>query len=221
MSKENFLQSSIGKKLVMGITGLFLITFLVVHVGCNSCIFVNDGGVLFNKVAHFMAHNILIRIMEVVLFAGIFIHMIQALILTIHNNKARPVKYAVADGKSNSKWYSRSMGILGSLLLIFFVVHWANFWIPTKISVFKGTEHDTFAHMKEVFANPIFVLIYMVGVVSLCYHLLHGFPSAFQTLGLNHRKYTPLIKKAGAIFSIVVCLLFAAMPITMYLGIIK
>jgi succinate dehydrogenase / fumarate reductase cytochrome b subunit len=221
MSKENFLQSSIGKKLVMGITGLFLITFLIVHVGCNSCIFVNDGGVLFNKVAHFMAHNILIRIMEVVLFAGIFIHMIQALILTLHNNKARPVKYAVTDGKANSKWYSRSMGVLGSLLLIFFVVHWANFWIPTKVAVFTGTEHDTFAHMKEVFANPVFVAIYMVGVISLCYHLLHGFPSAFQTLGLNHRKYTPLIKKIGTIFSIVVCLLFAAMPITMYLGIIK
>jgi succinate dehydrogenase cytochrome b subunit len=221
MSKENFLQSSLGKKLVMGITGLFLITFLIVHVGCNSCIFVNDGGVLFNKVAHFMAHNILIRIMEIVLFAGIFTHMIQALILTLHNNKARPVKYAVTDGKSNSKWYSRSMGILGSLLLIFFVVHWANFWIPTKVAVFTGTEHDTFAHMKEVFANPVFVLIYMVGVISLCYHLLHGFPSAFQTLGLNHRKYTPLIKKIGTIFSIVVCALFAAMPITMYLGIIK
>ena len=221
MSKENFLQSSIGKKLVMGITGLFLITFLIVHVGCNSCIFVNDGGVLFNKVAHFMAHNILIRIMEVVLFAGIFTHMIQALILTLHNNKARPVKYAVTDGKANSKWYSRSMGILGSLLLIFFVVHWANFWIPTKVAVYTGTEHDTFAHMKEVFANPVFVAIYMVGVISLCYHLLHGFPSAFQTLGLNHRKYTPLIKKLGTIFSIVVCALFAAMPITMYLGIIK
>ncbi len=221
MSKENFLQSSIGKKLVMGITGLFLITFLIVHVGCNSCIFVNDGGVLFNKVAHFMAHNILIRIMEIVLFAGIFTHMIQALILTLHNNKARPVKYAVTDGKANSKWYSRSMGVLGSLLLIFFVVHWANFWIPTKVAVYTGTEHDTFAHMKEVFANPVFVVIYMVGVISLCYHLLHGFPSAFQTLGLNHRKYTPLIKKVGTIFSIVVCALFAAMPITMYLGIIK
>lgn len=221
MSKENLLQSSIGKKLVMGITGLFLITFLIVHVGCNSCIFVNDGGKLFNAVAHFMSHNILIRIMEVVLFAGIFLHMIQALILTLKNNKARPVKYAVTNGNSNSKWYSRSMGVLGSLLLIFFVVHWANFWIPTKVAVFKGEEHDTFASMKAVFSKEYFVAIYLVGVISLCYHLLHGFPSAFQTLGLNHRKYTPLIKLAGAVFSVVVCLLFAAMPITMYLGIIK
>jgi succinate dehydrogenase / fumarate reductase cytochrome b subunit len=221
MSKENFLQSSLGKKLVMGITGLFLITFLVVHVGCNACIFANDGGVLFNQVAHFMAHNFFIRVMEIVLFAGIFTHMIQALLLTLKNQKARPIKYAVTNGAANSKWYSRSMGVLGSLLLIFFVVHWANFWVPTKVAVYTGQEHDTFAHMKEVFSKEYFVAIYMVGVISLCYHLLHGFPSAFQTVGLNNKKYTPLLKKAGAIFSITVCLLFAAMPITMYLGIIK
>ena len=221
MSKENFLKASLGKKLIMGITGLFLITFLVVHVGCNACIFVNDGGVLFNEVAHFMSHNFFIRVMEIVLFAGIFTHIIQALILTLHNKKARPIGYAVNNGAANSKWYSRSMGVLGSLLLLFFVVHWANFWIPTKVAVFEGQEHNTFAHMKEVFANPAFVAIYMVGVISLCYHLLHGFPSAFQTLGLNNKKYTPMIKTAGAIFSIVVRTLFAAMPITMYLGIIK
>ncbi|HXB42010.1 MAG TPA: succinate dehydrogenase cytochrome b subunit [Bacteroidia bacterium] len=221
MSKENLLQSSIGKKLVMGITGMFLITFLIVHVGCNSCIFINDGGVLFNKVAHFMAHNILIRIMEVVLFAGIFIHMIQALVLTLKNNKARPVKYSVTNGNANSKWYSRSMGILGSLLLIFFVVHWANFWIPTKVAVFNGEEHDTFANMKAVFSKEYFVAIYLVGVISLCYHLLHGFPSAFQTLGLNHKKYTPVIKKTGTAFSLIVCLLFALMPLSMYFGWIK
>jgi succinate dehydrogenase / fumarate reductase, cytochrome b subunit len=221
MSKENFLQSSIGKKLVMGITGLFLVSFLIVHVTLNSFIFFNDGGVLFNQGAHFMSHNILIRIMEVVLFAGIFLHMIQALIITLKNNKARPIKYAVTNGNSNSKWYSRSMGILGSLLLMFFVVHWANFWVPTKVAVFNGTEHDTFANMKAVFAKEYFVAIYLVGVISLLYHLLHGFPSAFQTLGINHPKYTPMIKKAGAIFSIVVCTLFAAMPIVMYLGIIK
>lgn len=205
----------------MGITGLFLITFLIVHVSINSCIFVNDGGKIFNVAASFMAHNILIRIMEVVLFAGIFAHMIQALILTMQNNKARPVKYAVTNGNANSKWYSRSMGVLGSLLLMFFIVHWSNFWIPTKVAIYNHQEHDTFAHMKEVFANPVFVAIYIVGVISLCYHLLHGFPSAFQTLGLNHKKYTPIIKMVGTIFSIVVCLLFAAMPITMYLGIIK
>ncbi|HTA62857.1 MAG TPA: succinate dehydrogenase cytochrome b subunit [Bacteroidia bacterium] len=221
MSKENILQSSLGRKLVMGITGLFLITFLIVHVGCNACIFANDGGVLFNEVCHFMSHNFFIRVMEIVLFAGIFTHMIQALLLTMKNNKARPVKYAVTNGAANSKWYSRSMGVLGSLLLMFFVIHWAHFWVPTKVAVFTGQEENTFEHMKEIFSKEYVVAIYLLGIISLCYHLLHGFPSAFQTVGLNNKKYTPLLKKAGAIFSITVCMLFAAMPITVYLGIIK
>jgi succinate dehydrogenase / fumarate reductase cytochrome b subunit len=113
------------------------------------------------------------------------------------------------------------MGILGSLLLMFFVIHWANFWVPTKVAVFTGKEENTFEHMKEIFANPVYVAIYLVGIFSLCYHLLHGFPSAFQTVGLSNKKYTPVLRKAGTLFSIVVCTLFAAMPITVYLGIIK
>jgi succinate dehydrogenase / fumarate reductase cytochrome b subunit len=221
MSKEKFLQSSLGKKFLMGITGLFLISFLVVHVSINSCIFVNDGGVLFNEAAHFMAHNIVIRIMEVGLFVGLLLHVVQALVLTLKNNKARPVKYAVQNGGANSKWYSRSMGILGSLLILFLVVHLGNFWVPTKIAVFSGKEHNTFEGMKAVFSMWYFVVIYLVGVISLSYHLLHGFQSAFQTLGLNHKKYTPLIKKTGIAFSIIVPLAFAAMPIVIHFGIIK
>ncbi len=221
MSKENFLSSSIGKKLIMGGTGLFLISFLVVHASINACIFANDGGELFNTAAGFMAHNIVIRIMEIGLFAGLILHIVQALVLTLANNKARPVKYAVQNGGANSSWYSRSMGILGSLLLLFLVVHLANFWVPTKVAVFNHEEHNTFAGLKEVFANPMFVAIYLVGVISLAYHLLHGFQSAFQTMGLNHKKYTPMIKNLGIAFSIIVPLLFAAMPISMYLGIIK
>lgn len=221
MSKTGFLHSSIGKKLVMGLTGLFLISFLIVHVGINSCIFVNDGGETFNAAAHFMAHNIVIRIMEIGLFGGLLLHIFQSLMLTLENRKARPVGYAKIDGAANSKWYSRSMGILGSLLLIFLVVHLSNFWIDTKIAVFKHQEHNTFEEMKVVFSNWYIVAIYLLGVGSLLFHILHGFPSAFQTLGINHKKYTPLIKKVGVAFAIIVCLLFAAMPITMFLGLIK
>ena len=122
-TSTNFLQSSLGKKLVMGVTGIFLISFLVVHATLNSFIFFNDGGVLFNEGAEFMSHNPVIRIMEIVLFIGIIIHIVQALILTIQNNKARPIKYAINNGGSNSKWYSRSMGLLGTLLLLFLIIH--------------------------------------------------------------------------------------------------
>ena len=218
-----FLKTSIGKKVLMGLTGLFLISFLIVHVSINSTIFLMDGGVTFNAAAEFMAHNPLIRIMEIGLFGGLILHIIQALVLTIANKKARTVAYAKIDGAANSSWYSRSMGILGSLLLIFLVVHLSHFWIDTKIAVFSHQSHDTFAEMKETFSQEHWynVLIYLVGVIALCYHLLHGFQSAFQSLGLNHRNYTPLIKKVGVWYSIVICLLFAAMPIAMFLNIVK
>jgi succinate dehydrogenase / fumarate reductase cytochrome b subunit len=221
MSKKGFLHSSIGKKLIMGLTGLFLISFLVIHVSLNSAIFFNDNGVTFNAGADFMAHNPVIRILEIGLFAGLLLHIFQALMLTLENRKARPIAYAKVDGAANSSWYSRSMGILGSLLLIFLVVHLSHFWIDTKVAVFSHQEHNTYEEMKEVFSHWWVVLIYVLGVGSLLFHILHGFPSAFQTLGINHKKYTPLIKKIGIWFSIIVCLLFAAMPITMFLGIIK
>jgi succinate dehydrogenase / fumarate reductase cytochrome b subunit len=219
--KSGFLSSSIGKKFLMGLTGLFLVSFLVVHVSLNSAIFLNDGGQTFNAGADFMAHNPVIRIIEIGLFAGLILHVFQAFVLTMENKKARPIAYQVVNGSANSSWYSRSMGILGSLLLIFLVVHLGNFWLPTKVAVFSHTEHNTFDEMKLVFSQWYFVVVYLVGVAALLYHLLHGFQSAFQTLGLNHKKYTPFIKKFGIWFSVIVCVLFAAMPITMFFGIIK
>lgn len=221
MSKENFLSSSIGKKVIMSLTGLFLISFLVVHVSINACIFVNDGGELFNKAAYFMSHNIVIRIMEIGLFLGLILHVVQAYILTAKNNAARPVKYAMANGAANSRWYSRSMAILGTLLLMFLIVHLGNFWVPTKKAVFAHEEHNTFESMKAVFSQWYFVALYVLGVISLAYHLLHGFSSAFQTLGINHKKYTPMIKFLGAAFSIIVPLIFALMPVSMFMEWIK
>jgi succinate dehydrogenase / fumarate reductase cytochrome b subunit len=218
---QGFLKTSIGKKIVMGITGLFLTTFLIIHVSINACIYFNDGGKTFNAAADFMSHNPVIRILEIGLLSGLLIHMIQALRLTMENKKARPIAYAKIDGAANSKWYSRSMGVLGSLLLIFFVVHFANFWFPTKVAVFTHHEHNSFESMKVVFDQWYFVAIYLVGVGALCYHLLHGIQSAFQTLGINHKNYTPAIKSFGVWFSIIVSLLFASMPIAMHLHIIQ
>lgn len=224
-TKRTFLQSSIGKKLVMGLTGFFLISFLVVHCLLNSFIFFNDGGLLFNEGAKFMAENPIIRIMEIVLFIGLILHMVQALALTRQNQKARPVKYAVTNGKANSKWYSRSMGILGSLLLIFLVVHLANFWVKSRFTGLPGEDangnENLYAVMLEVFKNPIVIGVYLLGVFSLAFHLLHGFPSAFQTLGWNHPKYNPVIVRVGAVFSIVISIIFALMPLSIFFGVIK
>lgn len=224
-TSANFIQSSLGKKLLMGLTGLFLISFLLIHCLLNSFIFFNDGGLMFNTGAQFMADNPIIRTMEVVLFLGLIIHSLQALFLTLQNNKARPVKYAVNNGGANSKWYSRSMGILGSLLLIFLVVHLMHFWVKSRITGLPGEDangnENLYAVMQEVFHMGWVVFVYVAGVISLGYHLLHGFPSAFQTLGWNHPKYNGLIKIAGTAFSIIIPFIFALMPIAMYFGWVK
>ncbi len=223
MTWKFFFTSSIGKKLTMGLTGLFLITFLVVHVGVNSCIFVNDGGETFNAAAHFMSHNWLIRIMEIGLFAGLILHIIQGLLLWKQNMAARPVRYAVNDPKENSKWYSRSMGLLGTLLLFFLIIHISKFFVDTKIALYadggiNDAGHNLYYEMKEEFQTWWVVVIYVLGVISLFWHLLHGFQSAFQTLGINHKRYTPFIKTLGIGYSIVVCVLFALMPVAFYMG---
>ena len=215
-------KSSLGKKLVMGITGLFLISFLMVHCFLNSLIFINDGGETFNLGAEFMAKNWLIRAMEIVLFGGLLWHIIQAAILTRENKKARPVAYAASNPSANSKWYSRSMGLLGTILLIFLIIHLRHFWVVSRFTdeITSGRE-TLFNEMKEVFSQLWVVILYCLAMVSLGYHLLHGFKSAFQTLGWNHVKYNSMIEKTGVIISIVLPVLFAAMPIAIYMGLIK
>jgi succinate dehydrogenase / fumarate reductase, cytochrome b subunit len=216
------LSSSLGRKLIMAVTGLSLIAFLLVHCGINACIFLNDGGHTFNEAAEFMAHNLFIRVAEVGLMAGFLIHIVDGLMLWKSNTDKRPVKYAVVKGEANSTWYSRSMGLLGSLLLIFLVIHLRHFWVVSRFTdeITSGRE-TLFGEMQEVFANPFPVVLYVFGCISLAYHLLHGFQSAFQTMGWNHPKYTPFIKSLGAGFSIIVSLIFAAMPIAMHFGWVK
>ena len=225
--------SSIGKKFIMALTGIFLIVFLIVHCSINSMIFFNDGGETFNHWGHFMGSNLLIRTAEVGLFIFLLMHIIQGLTLWSQNRKARPVRYAVVTSSSNSRWYSKSMGLLGSLILIFLVLHLYHFWTPSRFGGMAGIKpldevnldvynneavHNLYAEMKLVFENNLLiVLVYILGVISLCWHLLHGFQSAFQTFGVNHKRYTPIIKGAGVVYSVVICLMFALMPLAFYL----
>ncbi len=202
----------------MALTGLFLITFLIVHAGVNSCIFLNDDGDTFNTVAHFMSHNWIVRFLEIGLFAGLFLHIIQGLIVWRQNTKARPVKYYVNKPEKNSTWYSRSMGILGTLLLLFLIMHISHFFVGTKVALYSGDQpHNLYEEMKELFSNLWIVLLYVAGVIALFWHLIHGFQSAFQTFGINHKKYTPLIKKIGIGYTVIICLLFILMPVAFYM----
>ncbi|MBK6731436.1 MAG: succinate dehydrogenase cytochrome b subunit [Bacteroidetes bacterium] len=217
----NFITSSLGKKFVMSITGLFLILFLAVHCGVNSLIFLNDGGVTFNKAAHFMGTNIIIRTMEIGLFLGFFLHIIQALLIAAKNRSARPIRYQVNSPSQNSTWYSRSMTLLGTLILLFLIIHIKHFWWVSRITGLEETADgtgDLFIEMTAVFQHGWIVIVYLLGVTSLLWHLIHGFRSAFHTLGLTRLKYTKLITNIGIAYSIIVSILFAMMPVTMFFG---
>lgn len=224
-SNSKVFSSSIGKKYMMGLTGLFLISFLVIHCFINALIFVNDGGLLFNEGAHFMATNWIIRAMEIVLFIGILYHIFLALILTIGNRKARKVSYAMSDSNKNSKWYSRWMGLLGTLILIFLIIHLAHFWVKSRFTGLPGVDingrENLYLLMVQIFQEPWVVIVYCISMISLAYHLMHGFQSAFQSFGLNHKKYTPVIKSIGFWFSIIIPFIFAIMPIAIHFGWIK
>jgi succinate dehydrogenase / fumarate reductase cytochrome b subunit len=160
--------------------------------------------------------------MEIGLVIGFLIHIIDGFVLWSQNSKARPKKYAAKGASANSKWYSRSMGLLGTLLLLFLIMHTAHFWIPNRGSQFMtGHEINLFEKMKVIFSEWWIVALYLLGCFSLFWHLLHGFKSAFQSLGINHSKYNPIIKMAGTAFAIICPLIFAAMPVVMFLGIIK
>ena len=170
-----------------------------------------------------MGGTVVPRVLEIGLFLGLFIHIIQGLILVVQNRRKRDQGYKVPMKNKGSTWYSRSMGLLGTLILLFLVIHVSHFWIPNRSAQgwLLGEEIDLYAKMKEVFQNIWVVAIYIAGCISLAWHLVHGFQSAFRTLGVSNKKYLALFNSIGIGFSIIVPLAFALMPVSFYLGWIK
>lgn len=250
------LSSSLGKKLIMSLTGLFLCTFLIVHLIGNIQLFKDDGGQAFNAYSYFMTHFPPIKIVSYLLYASIIIHAVYALVLTIRNRKARPIGYASYNGGASSPWNSRNMGILGTILLIFLVVHMTNFWaqyhwgdLPyakyevslanpqdVKVTPIPFTSNvsepahldyvdaqagkqiiiakDLYKIVNESFNQWWYVALYVISMAAMSFHLIHGFRSAFQTLGWDNNKYVPLIKFLGVwIFGVLIPIGFAGMPL--------
>jgi succinate dehydrogenase / fumarate reductase cytochrome b subunit len=230
MKWSQFLTSSVGKKLVMSLTGLFLVLFLIIHVGVNACIWARDHGEMFNKAAHFMGTTVLVRIMEWGLFLGFFIHIIQGYVLEAKNLSRRGKGYAIQPANKTSRWYSRTMGLLGTLLLLFLIMHISHFWISSRFGGMWNVEplseveyngmhyHNQYAQMLDVFQNPMIVILYVLGCLSLAYHLMHGFHSAFRTLGIHNNRYLSMLRSLGIGFAVIVSIAFAMMPVSMYLG---
>ena len=267
MSKSAILKSSIAKKWLMALTGLFLCLFLVGHLLGNLQLFIDgwEGTVMFNEYAQFMGSNVIVQIIAWFTKIMIVFHAIDGLMLVYQNKMARPQKYAYNRPDKNSKMSSRMMGLLGTILLAFIVVHLVNFWAPMhydgefpiqvneagnyyttdgvehvgsqlkkvdgRLHVFVGTDQDMGPGMKDLakvtkdfFSKKengtmalIMMLVYVISMLAVMGHLIHGFASAFQSLGINHKKYNGLIKLTGMGFATVIPLAFAAIPLYLYI----
>jgi succinate dehydrogenase / fumarate reductase cytochrome b subunit len=216
------LTSTLGRKLLMALTGLFLVLFLVVHLIGNLQLLKGDGGEAFNVYAQFMTSNPLIKAVSIGNFTFILLHIVWAILLTRRNRKARG-KDGYAVSRNSSPWTSRYMGVLGTMILIFLIIHLKGFWYEMhwggiRTANYDGVEvNDLYAVVSAAYSQVWYVLVYVVSMLFLAFHLWHGFASAFQTLGLNHAKYNPLIQFVGRAFSIIVPALFALIPIWMFL----
>lgn len=309
MSKSAILSSSIAKKWWMALTGLFLCVFLIGHLAGNLQLLIPgiEGKRAFNEYAYFMTTNPAVKLLSYLTYLSILFHAIDGIMLTIQNKKARPVKYVYEKPNTNSKWYSRSMAVLGTLVLVFIITHMQNFWwkmkyanqpmplhtevlynpsmaeenkvVDEEVKAYYTTQgsyipvsqvevknkvelYQNMASVREqiagidptykstgenpkiatgykdlhslvyaffgqdktaeagIAANPNalpMVIFYVIAMLVLAYHLMHGFASAFQSLGLYGSKFTPAIKIIGNIFAFVVPALFALIPVYIYL----
>ena len=197
-----FMKSSLVRKFWMALTGLFLITFLVVHLVVNLFSLSGDPG-LFNDASHFMGHNPVIQIFQYVLAAGFIFHIVMGMILTWQNNKATPIKYEYNKPGANSSWASRNMIYTGGLILIFLVLHMKDFLYEIKTGGLGGYASD-YDLVVGLFGSPIYTIVYVLAFVLLGIHLNHGFQSSFQSLGASHPKYLPLVKGFGLWYSILI-----------------
>ena len=218
---SNIFNSSIGRKLMMALAGIFLISFLLVHLGINLTLILFEDPRIFNIAAHFMANNILIKVIEVVLFGGLILHIIYGLILQVMNWLARPVRYKVGNYAQTS-FFSKFMIHTAAIIFVFLVIHLFNFYFKTKFGhveevVYNGKHYHDLGTMVLVKFKLIWVdIFYIASFLFLGFHLLHGFQSAFQTLGLNHKVYTPVIKTLGILYTLLVVAGFSIIPIVIY-----
>ena len=211
MSKVLF--SSITKKFTMALAGLFLLTFLPLHLSINLMLLKSESGP-FNAAAHFMATFPLIKIMEVVLFGAILIHITYGIWLQIQNWLSRPVGY-ISGNKSEVSFFSRFMIWTGAIILIFLILHWFNFYF-IKLGIVKGNAEDFYSVAHSLFKIPAYDFIYLTCFALLGFHLFHAFYSAFQTLGLNHRLWNPVVKPIALIYAIVIPAGFAFISISLW-----
>ncbi len=217
------LTSSIGKKLIVSLSGLFLMAFLTVHLTVNLMLVIDDTGNLFNIAANFMATNPLIKIVEPILAIGLVIHITYTITLTIQNKLARPKSYLKTSSNESVSWASRNMFILGGLIAVFLVMHLIHFFVKMKITgdplyneiTISGEKmKNSYLLVSTLFkTSTIYSGLYIIGAVLLGLHLTHGFWSAFQSIGFNNNIWLPRLKTIALIFAVVIATGFAIIPL--------
>jgi succinate dehydrogenase / fumarate reductase cytochrome b subunit len=206
--------SSISKKFVMALAGLFLLLFLPVHLAINLMLLKSDPDP-FNKAAHFMASFPVIKVIEVVLFTALIIHFLYGIYVQILNWFSRPIRYSVWH-KTETSFFSRFMIWTGASILTFLIIHFFNFYF-IRLGLVEGNPEDFYSVAHDLFKITAYNIIYLVCFALLGLHLFHAFSSAFQTLGLNHRIWTPVVKVVAWIYAILIPAGFASILLIIWL----
>ena len=223
---NNYITSTIFRKILTALSGLFLTLFLVGHLAGNLQLFISgiEGQTQFNKYALFMTTNPVVKILSIVTYLSILLHVILTLYLSFKSRQARPIGYAVSSGNANSTWSSNNMAILGSFLLLFIIVHMRSFWYEMHFGDMPYQHLDDGTKIKDLylittsaFANPIYTLFYVLSMLALAFHLKHGVESAVQTIGLKLPNYEKSLKYIGSFIAVVIPVTFASIPIYLYI----
>ncbi len=215
---SGFLKSSIGRKIAMALSAFFLMFFLLQHFAINMLSVFSPE--TFNEVSYFMGNNPLVQYgLQPVLLFGVIFHFVMGFILEIKNKKAQGVAYAKNNGAANSSWVSRNMIYTGVAILLFMIFHFNDFWVPEIVEKYvEGKSQvgkDFHAHVAHMFENPIRVMVYVLAFVFLALHLLHGFTSAFQSMGGTAGR-KKVLQNIGKAYSIIIPLGFIIIAIYHY-----
>ncbi|MDC0571643.1 succinate dehydrogenase cytochrome b subunit [Flavobacteriaceae bacterium] len=213
---SGFLKSSIGRKIAMALSAFFLMFFILQHFAINVLSVFNPDA--FNEVSHFMGTNPLVQfVLQPILIFGVVFHFVMGFVLEFKNRASRSVSYAVNNGNANSTWMSRNMIYSGGFILVFLVIHFIDFWIPelnvkylvgdTSGLLADGSDYRYFEELQHKFVPLWRVILYCIGFIFLALHLLHGFNSAFQSVGGNN-KYTNSLKNVGKAYAVLIPLGF-------------
>ncbi len=213
------------KKSIIALTGLFLCIFLIVHLSANSILLLPEGTAreLYNSYSTTLRESPLIKVIAYVLYLSIILHVVYALLITLHNRKAKSKSYTMNRYGENSNWTSQNMGLLGIMILLFIVVHLANFWARIKLGMGEEVGLDANGHVDvyevtySLFQNIYYVLFYSLLMIPLGLHLHHGLKSAFMTLGFYHKKGLRLLAKIALIYAAIMAVGFGIIPFIVFL----